>query len=43
MIQDDLGMLPAFPHRVFTKNEADKLVQIVKEKEFNNGSDSVSC
>ena len=33
MIQKDLDRLPAFPHRQFTEEEAEKLAQMVKEAE----------
>lgn len=29
----DLAKLPAFPHREFTEEEAERLVQMVKEAE----------
>lgn len=29
----DVNVLPAFPHRKFTKEEAEKLAQMVKEAE----------
>lgn len=32
----DLSKLPAFPHRKFTKEEAEKLAQMVKEAEEKN-------
>ena len=40
MNKADLANLPAFPHRKFTKEEAEKLVQMVKEAEAQRNNPS---
>ena len=40
MNQNDLAKLPAFPHRKFTEEEAEKLAQMVKEAEEKHGGNS---
>ena len=37
MNKSDLAKLPAFPHREFTEDETERLVQMVKEAEEKYG------